>query len=163
MTALAEQVDGVIGVDTHGDTLTAAAVTAVGGLLGQLVVTANAAGYQRLLDFARVRVPGRRCFAVEGAGSYGAGLVRMLAERGEWVVEVDRPRRRGGGAGPRPGGGARRAGGARRRPVVPVRQAARRRPGRSAGMSPDGTWRTAQAAGPPRRQERRAGCGPCCS
>jgi transposase len=93
MTALAEKVDGVIGVDTHRDTLTAAAVTAVGGLLGQLVVAADAAGYQRLLDFARVHVPLRRCFAVECAGSYGAGLVRMLAERGEWVVEVDRPKR----------------------------------------------------------------------
>jgi transposase len=86
-------VDGVIGIDTHRDTLTAAAVTAVGGLLGQLVVTADAAGYQRLLGFARSHVPGRRCFAVEGAGSYGAGLTRLLVERGEWVVEVDRPSR----------------------------------------------------------------------
>jgi hypothetical protein len=32
MTMLAEQTDGVIGVDTHRDTLTAAAVTPVGGL-----------------------------------------------------------------------------------------------------------------------------------
>jgi transposase len=99
MAVLADRVDGVIGVDTHRDTLTAAAVTAVGGLLGELVVAADAAGYQRLLDFARVRVPGRRCWAVEGAGSYGAGLTRLLVERGEWVVEVDRakrPARRGG-------------------------------------------------------------------
>jgi transposase len=93
MRSLANRVDGVIGVDTHRDTLTAAAVTAVGGLLGQLAVTADAAGYQRLLEFARVHVPGRRCFAVEGAGSYGAGLTRMLAAHGEWVVEVDRPKR----------------------------------------------------------------------
>jgi transposase len=93
MAVLADRVDGVIGVDTHRDTLTAAAVTAVGGLLGELVVTADAAGYQRLLDFARARVPGRRCFAVEGAGSYGAGLTRLLVERGEWVIEVDRPKR----------------------------------------------------------------------
>ena len=93
MTVLADRVNGVIGVDTHRDTLTAAAVTAVGGLLGQLVVAADGAGYQRLLDFARARVPGRRCFAVEGAGSYGAGLTRLLVERGEWVVEVDRPKR----------------------------------------------------------------------
>jgi hypothetical protein len=54
---------------------------------------ADAAGYQPLLDFARAHVPGRRCFAVEGAGSYGAGLTRVLVERGEWVVEVDRPSR----------------------------------------------------------------------
>jgi transposase len=93
MTVLADRVDGVIGVDTHRDTLTAAAVTAVGGLLGELVVAADAAGYQRLLEFARARVPGRRCYAVEGAGSYGAGLTRLLVERGEWVVEVDRPKR----------------------------------------------------------------------
>jgi transposase len=56
-------------------------------------VPADAGGYQRLLDFARAQFPGRRCFAVEGAGSYGAGLTRMLADRGEWVIEVDRPRR----------------------------------------------------------------------
>jgi hypothetical protein len=31
--------------------------------------------------------------AVEGAGSYGAGLARMLVGRGEWMVEVDRPSR----------------------------------------------------------------------
>jgi transposase len=93
MTMLADRVDGVIGVDTHRDTLTAAAVTPVGGLLGQLAVPADGGGYQRLLDFARAQVPGRRCFAVEGAGSYGAGLAALLAERGEWVVEVDRPRR----------------------------------------------------------------------
>jgi transposase len=93
MAMLADRVDGVVGVDTHRDTLTAAAVTTVGGLLGQLVVAADGAGYQRLLDFAHAQVPGRRCFAVEGAGSYGAGLTRMLAAHGEWVVEVDRPKR----------------------------------------------------------------------
>jgi len=93
MTALADKVDGVIGVDTHRDTLSAAAVTAVGGLLGQLVVAADAVGYRRLLAFARIHVPGRRCFAIEGAGSYGAGLARMLVDGGEWVVEVDRPTR----------------------------------------------------------------------
>jgi transposase len=99
MTMLADRVDGVVGVDTHRDTLTAAAVSAVGGLLGQLAVAADAAGYQRLLDFGRASVPSRRCWAVEGAGSYGAGLTRLLTERGEWVVEVDRPGRpaRGGG------------------------------------------------------------------
>jgi transposase len=100
MTMLADQTDGVIGIDTHRDILTAAAVTPVGSLLGQVAVPADAAGYQRLLDFGRVQIPGRRCFAVEGVGSYGAGLARMLAERGEWVVEADRPpsrpARRGG-------------------------------------------------------------------
>ena len=91
MSMLADRVDGVIGVDTHRDTPTA--VTAVGGLLGQMVVAADAVGYRRLLAFARTHVPGRRCFAIEGAGSYGAGLTRLLVDHGEWVVEVDRPSR----------------------------------------------------------------------
>jgi transposase len=36
MAMLAELVDGVIGVDTHRDTLTAAAVTNLGGVLAPL-------------------------------------------------------------------------------------------------------------------------------
>jgi transposase len=46
MTGLANQVDGVIGVDAHRDTLTAAAITPIGGLLGQQAVPADGAGYQ---------------------------------------------------------------------------------------------------------------------
>jgi transposase len=30
---------------------------------------------------------------VEGTGSYGAGLASFLADRGEWVAEIDRPKR----------------------------------------------------------------------
>ena len=93
MPMLAALVDGVIGVDTHRDSLTAAVVTNLGGVLAQLTTRADAAGYQRLLDFARVQVPGRRCWAVEGAGSFGAGLAAFLAQHGERVVEVGRPKR----------------------------------------------------------------------
>jgi transposase len=69
MAMLADLVDGVIGVDTHRDTLTAAAVTNLGGVLAKITTSADAAGYQRLLGFARAQVPGRRLWAVEGAGS----------------------------------------------------------------------------------------------
>jgi transposase len=93
MTTLAGTIDGVIGVDTHRDTLAAAATNTVGGLLAQTSVGANAAGYRRLFDFAQAEVPGRRCWAVEGAGSYGAGLAAFLQARGERVVEVGRPKR----------------------------------------------------------------------
>src|SRR6266498_1899116 len=93
MAMLAESVDGVIGVDTHRDTLTAAAVTSLGGVLAQTTTGAEAAGYQRLLDFACVQVPGRRCWAVEGTGSFGAGLAEFLQQHGEQVVEVGRPKR----------------------------------------------------------------------
>jgi hypothetical protein len=78
MTRLGDTVDGVIGVDTHRDTL---------------------AGYQHLLEFGQAQVPGRRCWAVEGAGSYGAGLTSFLQARGEWVVEVGRPKRPAGRTG----------------------------------------------------------------
>jgi hypothetical protein len=74
MSRLAGVIDGMIGVDTHRDTLAAAATDMVGGLLAQTSVGADAAGYRRLLDFGRAQVPGRRCWAVEGVGSYGAGL-----------------------------------------------------------------------------------------
>jgi len=93
MTMLAELVDGVIGVDPHRDTLTAAAVSHLGGVLALTTTSADAAGYQRLLDFAQAQLPGRRCWAVEGAGSFGAGLAGFLHQHGELVVEVGRPKR----------------------------------------------------------------------
>ncbi|HEV8164928.1 MAG TPA: IS110 family transposase, partial [Actinomycetota bacterium] len=87
MTMLAALVDGVIGVDTHRDTLTAAAVNHLGGVLAH-TTSADAAGYQQLLGFADHYLCGRRCWAVEGAGSFGAGLTAMLQQHGERVVEV---------------------------------------------------------------------------
>jgi transposase len=93
MPVLAELVDGVIGVDTHRDTLAAAALSSVGGVLGQTAVRADAAGYQALLSFADVHLAGRRCWAIEGAGSYGAGLAAFLRGHGEQLVEAGRPKR----------------------------------------------------------------------
>jgi len=43
--------------------------------------------------FTRERAPGRRVWAIEGTGSFGAGLTSFLREQAEWVVEVDRPAR----------------------------------------------------------------------
>jgi transposase len=100
MTRLAGTIDGVIGVDTHRDTLAAAAIDLVGGVLAQVSVGADAAGYWRLLEFAVAQVPGRRCWAVEGVGSYGAGLTVFLQARGERVVEVGRPKRPRGAPAP---------------------------------------------------------------
>jgi transposase len=93
MSRLAGTIDGVIGVDTHRDTLAAAATDRVGGTLAQTAAAADLAGYQRLLAFGQAQVPGRRCWAVEGAGSYGAGLAAFLQAQGERVVEVGRPKR----------------------------------------------------------------------
>jgi transposase len=90
---LAEHVDGVIGVDTHRNTLTAAAVTSLGGVLTKITTSADGAGYQQLLDFAHAQIPGRRCWAVEGVGSFGAGLAVFLQQHGEQVLEIARPKR----------------------------------------------------------------------
>jgi transposase len=73
MSRLAGAIDGMIGVDTHRDTLAAAATDVVGRLLAHTSVSADAAGYHQLFGFAQAQVPGQRCWAVEGAGSYGAG------------------------------------------------------------------------------------------
>ena len=93
MNVLVGSVDAVVGVDTHRDSLAAAVVTPIGAVLASTQVSADARGYHALLDFAQAHVSGRRCWAIEGAGSYGAGLSAFLAERGEQVVEVCRPKR----------------------------------------------------------------------
>jgi Transposase len=91
---LAGQVDHVIGVDTHRDSNTAAIVeAATGGVVDAMQCPTDAMGYKRLFAFAGKHAPGRRVWAIEGTGSYGAGLTTFLLERGEWVVEIDRPAR----------------------------------------------------------------------
>ena len=88
---LADEVDYVIGVDTHRDQHTLAVVAATtGAVLAQTVVRAKARGYADALRFAAKHAVGTRAWAVEGAGHYGAGLTRYLADRGETVLEVGR-------------------------------------------------------------------------
>ncbi|MEY8017431.1 IS110 family transposase [Mycobacterium servetii] len=90
---LADKVDFVIGVDTHRDSHTAAVITATGGLKERLTVATDAFGFRELDAFAAAHARGRRVWAVEGTGSFGAGLTTHLLKRGEWVVEIDRPAR----------------------------------------------------------------------
>ena len=93
MSRLAGAIDGVIGVDPHRDTWPRPPSIRWAACWPQTSVRADTAGYRQLFGFAQARVPGRRCWAVEGAGSYGAGLATFLQARGEWVVEVGRPKR----------------------------------------------------------------------
>ena len=93
MAMLADRVDAVIGVDTHKHTHTAAVVTPTGGLVAHITRPSDGPGVRDLLTFACGHAPGRRAWAIEGTGSYGAGLTSALLEQGEWVVEIDRPRR----------------------------------------------------------------------
>jgi transposase len=81
-----------IGVDTHRDRHSACALDLLGRPLGTLAVAADAAGYRALLRWARSL--GEPAFALEGSGSYGAGLARELAASGLAVYECERPTRR---------------------------------------------------------------------
>jgi transposase len=95
---LTDQFDVVIGVDTHQDTHTAAIVdTRTTGVLAETTVACDADGYDQLIEFAQPHAA--RMWAIEGTGSYGAGLVTRLHQLGETVVEAEhpnRPARRGG-------------------------------------------------------------------
>src|SRR5689334_10399144 len=93
MSMLAELVELVIGVDTHADTHTAALVAVdTRAVLATATVTADPDGYAELVALADAH-GGLRAWAMEGSGGYGAGLARHLGERGELVVELDRPER----------------------------------------------------------------------
>ena len=83
----------MVGVDTHRDSHTAAVVDLSGGVISSLTVPSDAFGAKRILKFAKENASGRRVWAIEGTGSFGAGLTTFLLERSEWVVEVDQPRR----------------------------------------------------------------------
>ena len=86
MPMLADTVDGVIGVDTHRDTLAAAVLSPVGGILAQTATSADATGYQALLDFALQHTGGPRLlWAVEGTRSYGIELTRFLHRHAQLV------------------------------------------------------------------------------
>ena len=91
---LADQLDYVVGVDSHRDSH-ALAVVAVptGVVLFETTVAADSGGYVEAFRVASEQAPGRRAFAIEGTASFGAGLSRFLLERDEQVFEVGRLRR----------------------------------------------------------------------
>ena len=88
---LADQVDYVVGVDTHRDEhVLAVVVASTGSVVARRSVATTSRGYGQALRFAAEHAVGRRVWAVEGAGHYGAGLARHLGGRGERVLEAGR-------------------------------------------------------------------------
>ena len=88
---LADELDYVIGVDTHRDEHVLAVVTApAGAVVARRVIGADGRGYGEALRFAEQLAAGRRAWAIEGSGSYGAGLARSLSMQGEAVLEISR-------------------------------------------------------------------------
>lgn len=87
-----EQVKVIAGIDTHADTHHVALVTEYGKRLGDRKFLAIGSGYREiaayLTSFGPVTAVG-----VEGTGSYGAELSRVLAGHGFTVREVNRPNR----------------------------------------------------------------------
>jgi transposase len=91
---LADQLDYIVGVDPHRDSHALAVVhVRSGAVVFESTVDANNGGYAQALRLAEEHAPGRRAFAIEGTGSFGAGLTRFLTGRDEWVLEVSRLRR----------------------------------------------------------------------
>ncbi|MDQ3380159.1 MAG: IS110 family transposase [Actinomycetota bacterium] len=91
---LADQLDYIVGVDPHRDSHALAVLHVVSGaVVFEANVAASSNGYAHALRLVDQHAAGRRAFAVEGTGSFGAGLTRFLTGRGERVLEVGRLRR----------------------------------------------------------------------
>jgi transposase len=86
----------LIGVDTHKQTHVAVAINRLGARLADGSFTADGAGYADLVAWARA-LGTIEAFAIEGTGSYGAGLTSFVRRQALRVVEVshcDRRKRR---------------------------------------------------------------------
>ncbi|MCA1678020.1 MAG: IS110 family transposase [Actinobacteria bacterium] len=91
---LADQLDYVVGVDPHRDSHALAVVeVATGAVVLEATIAADSGGYRDALALVEQHAHGRRAFAIEGTGSFGAGLTRFLSGCGERVLEVGRLRR----------------------------------------------------------------------
>ncbi|WP_394253082.1 IS110 family RNA-guided transposase [Arthrobacter pityocampae] len=82
----------VVGIDTHADTHHVAVVTEYGKPLGDQAFPTTTAGYQEALHFitgfGEVLQVG-----MEGTGTYGTALTKILQDEGMLVIEVNRPDR----------------------------------------------------------------------
>jgi len=94
MAVVAQEFEYVIGVDTHAATHSLAVVAAAtGAMLSKGQFPTSPAGLARAADWIARHAPGRRLVCIEGTGSYGATLTRLLIARGQEVCEVKPPAR----------------------------------------------------------------------
>jgi transposase len=87
-----KQDEVILGVDTHLDLHVGAVISSTGKLLGTLSASTDHKGYLQLLTWAKSFGYLRRA-GVEGTGTYGAGLTRVLRDHDIDVSEVNRPDR----------------------------------------------------------------------
>jgi len=86
------KIEVVLGVDTHLDVHVGAVISQSGKLLGTQSISTNTSGYLDLLSWASSFGELKKV-GVEGTGTYGAGLCRLLIDNGITVYEVNRPDR----------------------------------------------------------------------
>lgn len=82
----------IAGIDTHADTHHVALITDYGKHLGDRKFLAVGSGYREIAAYLTSVGP-VTAVGVEGTGSYGAELARVLAGEGFTVREVNRPNR----------------------------------------------------------------------
>ncbi len=88
MPSLAEQVDAVVGIDTHRDTHEAEIADANGAAIATIKISNDSAGFAMLLAWVAEHAPGPRiAISIEGTRSYGIGLARCMAAAGMLVLE----------------------------------------------------------------------------
>jgi transposase len=85
--------DIVVGVDTHKDVHVMTSMTITGRRLSTASFATTTAGIAEAMTWAS-KFGTITAWAVEGTGSYGAGLARTLNAAGQHVAEVSRPNRR---------------------------------------------------------------------
>ena len=90
MTSMSHEVPRrrvVIGVDTHKYIHVAVALSDIGGVIDSQRFAADSGGYEQLIDWA-AGLGHKLTFAIEGTGSYGAGLTGAVRRRDIGVIEV---------------------------------------------------------------------------
>jgi transposase len=83
----------IIGVDTHKYVHVAVGLDIIGGVIDSRSFAADSGGYEQLITWA-LSLGLKLTFAIEGTGSYGAGLTSAVRRRGVGTVEVMRTDRR---------------------------------------------------------------------
>jgi transposase len=79
--------DVVIGIDSHKETLAAAAIDELGKVAAVREFSNSPRGHRKLQGWVRARGT-NRTIGIEGSGAYGAGAARHLLAAGEDVREV---------------------------------------------------------------------------
>ncbi|MDF2713031.1 MAG: transposase family protein, partial [Nonomuraea muscovyensis] len=94
MPMLADEVDAVVGADTHRDTHELEIAHPTGVVIATCSVSNTSDGFAGALAWITKHAPGPRVVAaVEGTRSYGSALARALDGAGLLVLEAEQPTR----------------------------------------------------------------------